>query len=241
MEATTDIVLDHVLSIRFDRTAAAKHQNELRLLDSCAHGLHFLYQQVRAMELQEPFNTAEQFGIQFGADWRSMLPCAFPNLGCCFQWYSVTLQNYVELVGCIGKEIGGKPPEIRTYAKDVLGSVAAYRDNVGGHFGRAQTGTKRPNYATRFASLMPPSGFVSGRGIDGRYFTHMYRVVTRTSGMTSDSNALQPWSLTMKHEELASRYWPALCAITLLEQLAQELQDVSRLASSVEASLIEDH
>lgn len=33
-------------------------------------------------------------------------------------------------------------------------------------------------------------------------------VSMRTSGTVSESSKIQPWSLTLTHENLAARYWP---------------------------------
>lgn len=44
--------------------------------------------------------------------------------------------------------------------------------------------------------------------MNGRYFAGALVVSMRTSGTISESRKIQPWSLTMTHEDLASRYWP---------------------------------
>ena len=200
------IILDHPCPISVDTSSGPSYGNELQVLGAWQNGLHFLYRQVRAMEEAAPAKIVSKLtGNELMEQPKS--ECVFDNLGCCFQWYAITLCNYVELVGRIGWELDQDRPKkllpVRKYLEQVVGPVLSYRNFVAAHVARAH-GT-RSNAAERFASLIPPSALVNGNYIAGAYTVHM-----RQSGTVSKSGAIQPWSLTKKHEELAPRYWPKL-------------------------------
>lgn len=194
------IVLDHLEGIRLNADTSSRYHNELQLLAAWQHGLRFLCQQVRAME-QIALAELTMSDAARDASNSPQAGCALPNLGCCFQWYAVTLCNYVELVGCIGRELDSSRSPPRDSLDKIIPAVLGYRNKVGAHSARAIR--TKSNAAERFASLLPPSSL-----INGRYFAGAVMVSMRTSGTGSDSRRIEPWSLTLTHEELAPRYWP---------------------------------
>jgi hypothetical protein len=192
------VCLDRVVNVLLDERAINRYHNELQVLGGWLDGLQFLYSQIRLSEKyactrflsEESDNavTTPPSGLVFG------------NLSCSFQWYAVTLCNFVELTGAIGWELDSsrKPP--REYVKEVIPAVLDYRNKVGAHVGRARRNATNP--AEQLLSLLPPSALMNGRYTAGSLATHI-----RRSG-TSSAGRLEQWSLTTMHEELAERYWP---------------------------------
>ncbi len=196
----TTITLDYLDSIRVDTSSRPSYHNELQVLGAWQHGLHFLYREVRAMEEAASAEILSELTGNESTE-RPKSECVFGNLACCFQWYAITLCNYVELVGCIGWELDRSRPPPRKYVDDVVPAVLAYRNKVAAHISRARR--SQSNAAERFASLLPPSSL-----INGRYHAGALMATVRRSGTVSHSGAIQPWSLAETHEAFAPRYWP---------------------------------
>src|SRR5262249_14187131 len=151
------------------------------------------YRQVRLMDA----HAWSRFGDQ--PEPAPPAKLVFANLSCCFQWYAVTLCNFVELIGAIGWELdrSRKPP--RDYVKVVIPAVLDYRNKVGAHIGRAPRNAASP--AQQLQRLLPPTAFMNGRYHAGGLATYVRRSCTQSTG-----TVLQ-WSLTETHESLAERYW----------------------------------
>jgi hypothetical protein len=195
-----EINLDRIVNIPLDDKTAGRYHNELQVLLAWFNGLQFLYAQTR---LLEKHSTAQLFSaLSTEGNNAKSLPSrlVFGNLSCCFQWYAVTLCNFVELTGTIGWELDStrKPP--RDYIKEVIPAVLDYRNNVGAHIARA----RKNNPAEQLVSLLPPSTLANGRYMAGVWAIHLKR-----SGNSSVGQR-QPWSLTETHEQLKERYWPGL-------------------------------
>lgn len=196
------IYLDQIVPIKLDEEAVKRLHNELQVLDNWHCGLHFLYSQARYMEnyasVQIPMVHMES-----GAEERESPPApeglVFGNLSCCFQWYAVTLCNFVELIGAIGWELDSSQKPPRDYIKEVIPAVLDYRNKVAAHVGRARR--NQANWAEQTVSLLPPSSLENGR-----YFAGRWNMMIRRGGTVKKSEN-QSWSLTLTHEELAERYW----------------------------------
>jgi len=192
------VSLDLIVKIVLNDRDASRYHNELQVLNGWAYGLQFLYSQTRLMEKHAVSRLDSEPGDNAAPPASASL--VFRNLSCCFQWYAVTLCNFVELIGAIGWELDAtrKPP--RDYIKEVIPAVLDYRNKVAAHVGRARRNAANP--AEQFLSMLPPSALVNGRYTAGSWATHIKR-----SG-TSNTGRLEQWSLTVTHEELAKRYWP---------------------------------
>lgn len=200
------ILLDRIVPIDLDQQQLkTRFHNEFQVLNSWHDGLHFLYSQMRCLEKTAGarFSTTHlESDAEHSESPSSSEDLVFRNRSCCFQWYAVTLCNFVELIGAIGWELdlSRKPP--RDYVKEVIPAVLDYRNKVAAHLGRARR--KQANWAEQAASLLPPSSLM-----DGRYFAGQWNMVIRRGGTVTRSEN-QPWSLTVTHEELAQRYWSNL-------------------------------
>jgi hypothetical protein len=200
-QSAGSITIDLIAKIVLDKTQQGRLSNEIQVLSGWATGLYFLYRQTRLME---EYSWAQISAEMKGDGQRPETPTelALPSLSCAFQWYAVTLCNFVELIGAIGWELNSsrKPP--REYIKEVIPAVLEYRNKVGAHVGRARRNAANP--AEQLLSMLPPSSLENGRYFAGSWATHI-----RRSG-TSSAGTLTRWSLTETHEQLAERYWPAM-------------------------------
>jgi hypothetical protein len=193
----SNVVLDHLVPIELEEQAASRLHNEFQVLNAWHDGLSFLYCQTRQME---KYATSR---IPFPGIRESEPPpkeLVFNNISCCYQWYAVTLCNFVELVGAIGWELDRSLPPPRLYIKEVVPAVLDFRNKIAAHIGRARRNAANP--AEQLASLLPPSSLVNGR-----YTAGVWAISIRRSG-NSSVGKMQQWSLTETHERLSARYWP---------------------------------
>jgi hypothetical protein len=186
--------LDRVAGIVLDGENVQRYQNELRALRTWFDGLQFLYSQTHLMEIRA-CKELEAAGTE---EKPSITGLVFGNRSCCFQWYAVTLCNFVELIGAIARELDPARKHPRDYLKEVIPAVLDYRHNVGAHTARVRD--RKP--AQKFVSLLPASTLINGRYKVGEWATLITRHGNTTRGQ------LQSWSLTETHEKLADRYWP---------------------------------
>ena len=214
------MLLDHVENLELTDEDADKHYNELLSLAYLSTGLSFLDNQVRKIEeeFRRGLPGSESGGYYYGFH---------PNLdgvpqgfvACCFHWYSVTVCNYVRLVGWLIN--GQNPKRAKEYVETVIPEVYNWRNKVGAHFAQSDP-LKSDTPAVLAWSVMFPIGFDGGTfytdpvrvtrssgerqkrpsGIDDwrwRYLAHSGRKIE-----TSPAN--MKWSLTQVHGGLSSRY-----------------------------------
>jgi hypothetical protein len=168
------------------------------LLDAWHHRLTFLYEQMHEMERHAWRSLTKRLSRSAKPPQPAKL--AFSNLSCRYQWYAVTLCNFVELIGCIGWE-SKQHERPQAYVKRVFPDVLQYRSLIAAHSARVRKG--KSNAAERFASLLPPSGLMNGR-----YYAGAWLIAGTDNGNPVDSQRLREWSLTLAHETLAARYRP---------------------------------
>jgi hypothetical protein len=163
------VCLDRIVKILLDERAISKYHNELQVLGGWLDGLQFLYSQIRQLEKY----ACTRFQSEESDNAATTPPpgLVFGNLSCSFQWYAVTLCNFVELIGAIGWELDSsrKPP--REYIKEVIPAVLDYRNKVGAHVSRARRNAANP--AEQLLSLLPPSALMNGRYTAGSLATHI--------------------------------------------------------------------
>lgn len=196
------ILIDRIVPISLEDQVAKGLNNELHVLSGWLDGLQFLYTQMRHLEkiaISQFQMTPAESDTEACEPPPTPESLVFGNRSCCFQWYAVTLCNFVELIGTIGWELDSsrKPP--RDYVKEVIPAVLDYRNKVAAHIGRARR--NQANWAEQTASLLPPSSL-----LNGRYFAGQWNMVIRRGGTVARSEN-QSWSLTLTHEELTQRYW----------------------------------
>ena len=130
-----------------------------------------------------------------------------PMLMCEFHWFSVSIVNYMRVVGLIkvlnddGKveaDIASIPdlkPRISAYVKQIIPEIKLWRDKVSGHF--SATDPQRDNGATILYSIMNQISFLNDRFI----------VSAMALGHGPDISELRPWSITAEYERLISTHW----------------------------------
>jgi hypothetical protein len=204
MSPSPVIILDHLEGISID-PANAPFANYGALRSSC-EGLTMLAHTVR---------DAERNLIASDPHAESVVLHAFPRvpsiISCAFDWFSVTLVNYLKLVALIHlMNIRGwkssslndrkKQDEIRkhcsSYAKRVAPEVSVWRDKVAAHF--AATDPRSDNLGTVMQSVMSEVEFKYPY-----YYVGLLKFTSRT-----EKSALQTWALTKVYDDLRPRLWP---------------------------------
>ena len=154
--------LDNVKGRELSCDDVERFHNELRAIEYLASGLNYLNAQVSHIEAEvrgKSPEIGEHFGDVPGLEW---LPKGL--VACSFHWYSVTVCNYVLLVGWLLND--GCSDDVRTekaknYQKAVLGNVLQWRHKVGAHFAQAVP-HKKDNLAVRTLSVTFPIAFRDG-------------------------------------------------------------------------------
>ncbi|WP_341708204.1 hypothetical protein [Halopseudomonas sp.] len=141
----------------------------------------------------------------------SQVPALVP---CAFNWFSVTLVNYLRLVGLVQlmningwKSSALADPENRSaikahctsFVKSAVPEVYLWRNKVAAHFA-ATDPFHDDNLGTLEQSIMNPVTYK---------FPHYYVGVLKwnTAGETSQ---LPSWALTKVYEDLSARFWPEI-------------------------------
>jgi hypothetical protein len=120
-------------------------------------------------------------------------------LSCAFQWYAVSVYNYVRLVGWLSTKDTVFTNE---YVKRVIPKVTEYRHKVAAHF--AITAPRKDNQADLIASIMTNIIYAHGYLRAGA----MSEILTDENGKEIMASNKTSWSLTKTHNALRSRYWP---------------------------------
>ena len=194
--------------IKLNETEVSTHSNVLRTAKVLSVGLTYPYRFVFSAETQVRSRRA----IENGPD-----SCAFafgnaPELSeipmdlieCMFRWYAVTACDFVRVATWISKFDNNTRKE---YEAKVLGAVLAFRDKIGAHTAGV-TQNNRDNDAERMFSTFCQIGW-SG----DRFKAGMLTLSVKRGSNSSDSKALQPWSLTEFHRDLCERY-PLIAKLT---------------------------
>lgn len=190
------IVLDHIKSLELNDTEASKHYNELRSLNYLSQGLWFLYRQVEIYEdvIKEKANPSRITLIWGNHPELQEIPQDL--IACAFHWYSVSVCNYVKLIGWLVND--NDSTKARRYMKEVLPEVYLWRNKVGAHFSRIVS-REDDNAADLAKSVMFPII------IDDNVFsTNSLTLTLGSNPSRKDMN----WSLTAIHRKLILRYWP---------------------------------
>jgi hypothetical protein len=180
-------------------TLLKNHPSEDYTLRFLWEGLEYLCTQVRRCE-QEVAKTTDAGCTCF--EYGNLNPPRVPMglVNCSFQWYAVSVCNFVRLVGYLRLRADADAPRSDEYLKRVLPEVKPWRDKVAAHPARTSH-KKEDSLAEKEASIMPSVGLCGGVF----YASPMTRTI-RHGAKTSTSAALVPWSLTSVHEGLRTRF-----------------------------------
>lgn len=196
------MILDHLEPIDIPTEAAERFLNETNTLAAWRQGLDFLDAQIRRIEerLPKPKDPGETSVVVGNHPAMKGVPLRLVR--CTYDWYSVTALNYARLVGWIWQQVDNTSPTPLRYAQDILPEVKAWRDKVGAHSARSEN-DRRDVEAERIVSVIPNVGIV-----DGLLKAGPLRMAVRVDGESSDSSAIQSWSLTEVHWKVQERFWP---------------------------------
>jgi len=195
-------IVDHIENFTLSGENLTKYFNELASLRYLSIGLAFLYKQVKKVELTIIKQIGPEIRIfSYGNDPR-MRGIPRDLIACSFHWYSVSVCNYILMVGWIRHTIDPNSPFPWDYVDSLIPEVRAWRDKVSAHFAKADN-DRRDTIAEQEVSVFYPIGFYD----DAFYASPMSLTMTK-KGKRITSKSLQKWSLTKTHEQLQPRYWP---------------------------------
>lgn len=196
------LILDHIQNVVFDPSNPPF--NNAQALPSNYAGLNVLALTVREHEID--------FLLQNPGIRRMTLGGVPDVVSCSFNWFSVTLVNYLRLVGLVQlmntnswksdalvdpknrKEISS---HCREYVKEAVPAVFTWRNKVAAHFA-ATDPFRDDNLGTLEQSVM---NLVT-------YGVPYYCVGQMNWHSGGHAAELPKWALTKVYEDLAPRFWP---------------------------------
>ena len=200
------ITLDWLLGIQIDPVRPPF--KNFQVLNQTLAGLKLLADYVRDLELnviaQDPYakGTFRAFSKDFP-----------PTLGSVFNWYSISLMNYLRLIALVDlmqrenwDENDIANPAKQSDIKDVCTNFAAnaapavhrWRNKVAAHFAATDPKKNDDSLATLKLTVMDPVTYNYPYFYVGSFQLH-------SQGTDSD---LPKWSLTKNFEDLAPQFWP---------------------------------
>ena len=207
----TPIMLDHQTGIELDPTNPPF--NNYQAFQQTYDGLKLLANIVRDFELRV---IAEN---PYAANTISLMPrSAPPVLGSIFNWFAVTIVNYLRLVALVDliksnhwKSSALADPanqekiskHCHNYVFGTIPEIQRWRNKVAAHFAATDprfTSRDSDSLATLELSVMNPIAY--------KYpYYFVGALQWNTQGTSSD---LPEWSLTKTYEQLSQRFWPEM-------------------------------
>lgn len=191
------MILDHIENLEFDPDDADYLFDAQMTLARISQGLFWLYSSVKESEksirqkaLKENINliVLDQSLSNVSIDW----------ISCAFQWYSVSLYNYVRLVGWLATK---DTKFVDQYIKRVIPRVTEYRHKISAHF--ALTAPRNDNAADLVASIMTNIVYANDYLRAGA----MSEILSDKEGRDIVAKNRTSWSLTKTHEKITPRFW----------------------------------
>lgn len=204
---TSPIVLDHIRGIALDR--ANPPFNNYQAFKSNYVGLKILADSVRELERQYVANDphAAHVVLHMASGVPDLVPCAF-------NWFSVTLVNYLRLVALVElmsangwKSSALAEPANREkirghctdYVRTAVPEIHLWRNKVAAHFA-ATDPFRDDNLGTLEQSIMNPVTYK---------YPHYYVGLLQWHTL-GESSQLPTWALTKVYEDIAPRFWPEM-------------------------------
>ena len=142
------MVLDHFEKLDFSIDDEDYLFNAQMTLARLSQGLFWLYNSVTQAE-QHVRNEATRDNVLISVVNGVIKDIPTDWLSCAFQWYAVSVYNYVRLVGWL---VSKNNVFVRDYIKRVIPRISEYRHKVAAHF--AITDKKNDNEADLIASII---------------------------------------------------------------------------------------
>ena len=190
------MIIDHVEGLEIPSEVADQYYNELEVLRTLAAGLELLNREVSKYEdeISERLSTDTTVHYSYGNDPRlANIPRRL--IYCAFRWYSVTVCDYVKIVGWLAN--GRDTKKANEYLGSVIPYVRNWRNKVGAHLALTD-----PREDDTPADLLITSTAFDMGFVDGAFTVGSLTVIK--DGSVSRYDRL--WSLTHTHRELTSRY-----------------------------------
>lgn len=194
------MIIDHVDNLELSDEEAEQYYNELNLLRTLAAGLNFLNHQTRTVEdeVRNRLDPGKYYRGYGNVPWLEGIPREL--ISCAFRWYSVTVCDYVKIVGWLCNKRDTR--KANAYLRKVIPEVHNWRNKVGAH-----SAFTDPRGDT------PADLFIIGTTWNIGFEDDAFAVGTLTASIRlqeGDSTSRQDrqWSLTHTHQQLSSRYWP---------------------------------
>ncbi len=203
----SQITLDHVEGIVLD--SSNPPFNNYQAFQQNYSGLKILADAVREQELKvitdDPYAT--HVVLQMPGNINPIIPCAF-------NWFSVTIVNYLRLVALVGLMVKNNwktsalvdqahrqaiKKHCTDYVSNVVPEIYRWRNKVAAHFA-ATDPFSDDTLGTLEQSIMNP--------ITYKYPYYYIGILQwNTQGTSSE---LPKWALTKTYERLQQRYWPEM-------------------------------
>ncbi len=192
------MILDHIDNLVLSDENAKQHEYATEALARLADGLFWIDQDVTRIE-KYTRDRARKKDIQIAASGGILENTPLGRLSCQFQWYAVSAYNYAQLVGWL---VYSDTVQAKAYINRVMPNIAKYRNKVAAHFAITDP-RKDDNVATLSASVMTYIVYAKGRFYAGS-------ISPRTiEGKEIEESNIPAWSLTIAHQQLIERFWPA--------------------------------
>jgi hypothetical protein len=190
--------LDHLDDLKLPEPEVNDHYDARMALARLGEGLSWIHGVVAEVERQTRTEAEkENTPVVVVAGVLEGKPIGI--LSCAFQWYAVSACNYAQLVGWLATR---DPRLTKEYVGRVMPRLLKYRNKVAAHF--ALTDPLRDNEADLAASVMTQIVYAQGRLCAAA----LTPIVLKEAQEITASRDLS-WSLTLAHERLVPRYWPA--------------------------------
>lgn len=192
------MILDHKENLFLSDETAKQQGYATEALARLADGLFWINEDVKRVE-KYTTGKAKKSNVEIATAGGILENTPLGRLSCQFQWYAVSAYNYAQLVGWL---VYGDTAQAKTYVNRVMPNIAKYRNKVAAHFAITDP-RKDDNVATLSASVMTYIVYAKGH-----FYAGSVSPKTVETQEIEKSN-IPAWSLTLAHQELNERFWPA--------------------------------
>jgi hypothetical protein len=191
--------LDHIENLEIDLDDEDDYLfDAINTLANISQGLFWLNYNVVAVE-NNVRQQAKEDDVLIGVVDGILKDLPMEWLSCAFQWYAVSLYNYVRLTGWLASK---DSQFALAYVNRVIPRVKSYRHKIAAHF--AITYPKGDNEADLISSIMTNIVYTHGYLRAGA----MSEIVTDANGNEVKQSTKTSWSMSKVHNRLLPRFWP---------------------------------
>lgn len=192
------MILDHIENLVLSDESAKQHEYATEALARLADGLFWINEDVKRIE-KYTTTRARKKDVEIASAGGILENTPLGRLSCQFQWYAVSAYNYAQLVGWL---VYGDTVQAKEFVNRVMPNISKYRNKVAAHFALTDP-RKDDNIATLSASVMTYIVYAKGH-----FYAGSVSPKTREGKEIEQSN-IPAWSLTIAHQQLSERFWPA--------------------------------